>query len=89
MVEQMIYIARAFARKWPADDLKPLPQTLIMLVVAGDVPSLTDEALHNCRIADAGDGILTLHVDDSEVQTYMHNWDHQDVIERGMSGPLR
>lgn len=70
----MIYPTRAFVRKYPAADTKKkpwrkeFPQTVVLLSIIGDVPSLTDEALHECRIVDMGDGTLTLIVDDSEVQ---------------------
>ncbi len=86
----MIYVARAFARKFPAKNRKqPFPQTLVALVIAGDLPGFTGEALHNLRVVDMGDGTITLLVEDSEVQPRLEGWEISDIIEAGMSGPLR
>ena len=87
----MIYIARAFARKYPATKKRPFPQTVVLLVVAGDVEGLTAEALHDCKVVDMTDmgAGLTVFVTDKEVQEHLAGWETADILTDGMSGPLR
>ncbi len=84
----MCELARAFVRKYPATKDRPFPQTLVVLIVAGDVESLADEELHNCTVIDSG-GALTVSVNDHAKQDRLWGWEISDIIESGMSGPLR
>jgi len=79
--------ARGFARKWPAKDGVP-SKTLLVIVALGDLTAVEDEALHELNIMD-DTGTLTLAVKDRAVQSGLEAWDISDVVERGMSGPLR
>ena len=86
----MPYIARAFVRKYPSSKKykRPFTQTVVYLIIAGDVEGLTDEALHDCYVEDY-DGTLILNTTDREVQKHMLGWRAEDILTEGMSGPLR
>ena len=90
MMSDMIHLARAFVRKYPASKKykRPFTQTVVYLIVAGDVEGLTDEALHDCHVDDI-DGTLVLTVRDREVQEHLLGWQAEDILREGMSGPLR
>ncbi len=85
------HVARAFVRKYPATKERPFPQTVVLLVVAGDVEGLTDEALHDCKVIDLAfmGAAITLDVTDREVQERLLGWEAADILSDGMSGPLR
>ena len=85
------HIARAFVRKYPPTKERPFPQTVVLLIVAGDVEGFTDEALHDCKIVDLASmgAAITLDVTDREVQEGLLGWEASDILSDGMSGPLR
>jgi hypothetical protein len=85
------HVARAFVRKYPATKKRPFPQTVVLLIVAGDVEGLTDEALHDCKVIDLAfmGAAITLDVIDREVQERLLGWETGDILSDGMSGPLR
>lgn len=53
-----LFFGKAFARKHAkARGTTGRPVTMILVLVDGDVPSLTDEAMHGLQICDTGGSI--------------------------------
>lgn len=64
--DMQLFAGKAFVRKFPVESAGTgKPTTMLLVLVEGDLPSVTDEAMHGLRIEDAN-GFLTLSVAEAQ-----------------------
>ena len=69
----MIYPARMFVRKQRED------QVMILMVIAGNIGNLVDEALHDVTVLDMGD-TLTLSIEATEKISDFNNLKADQIL---------